>query len=248
MTSLNSLTDLQSYFDDKLQYLHNLLQFRSIDSSHPVLPELSHQLADVEDSLKEILQLPAELDNIRTLLSSLKVYAESQSEYISSIESKLANSFMSRPHSGIQPNSQKPRVVLQSSIQNHQETPQPQSEPVASASLSGSSTQYQQSKSSPVEISFITQTQLDTLPHYLKGRLTVEKINSAVTDLNKILRRKFLIMKKGSKAGSKYREQAKKLLHTEALSVLFLVNLKIVQISDQIQKGKRCLIYCEVLS
>ncbi|KAL0223073.1 hypothetical protein P9112_002463 [Eukaryota sp. TZLM1-RC] len=179
MSSLGSLSDLADYFDTKIEYLTDLLKFRSLPSGTPLLTDLSEQLTYIEQSIQEVIELPEELSNIRAVLEPLRTYAARQSDYIDKLEACL------------------PKPVSR---------PPPQSRPQTAPSAHVSTTSsHIVSDDSPPFIPIITQAQLDAIPQYLKQRNTVVKVNNAISDINKLLKKKYILLKKGNKSG-KYRD------------------------------------------
>ncbi|KAL0221711.1 hypothetical protein RCL1_001565 [Eukaryota sp. TZLM3-RCL] len=181
-----SLTDVQTYLENKIEHLTNLLRWRTLSLSPTDSSQFCDQLSDLETALREILQVPQELDSITSVLEPLRQYALKQKDYIDLLESKLPNSLKSRPQTAPEPLA-----------------PQPMSStnlPVANQSISERpSTSQSDTRGSAVsQIPFISQDMLDRVPQYLRGRLTVDKINKSIEDINAMVKRKYVYAKKAA--------------------------------------------------
>ncbi|XP_064620838.1 spindle and kinetochore-associated protein 1-like [Lineus longissimus] len=195
---MNSTTieDLSGHFQAKIQHIHTLLQLRNVTKEKDLcelLSAVNHSVYDLEATVTRMkLILTSEREKLREFEAMKKSLLDLNARATYTNDNIPARLPKAQKVSSVQPASApthsitplQPKQIQSSAPSNHTCRP---------TSVSQAAVPKQEETGPSIE--YLTVDEFESVPKYMKGRMTYEKMNSAIDELNHAFDAKYKILR-----------------------------------------------------
>eukprot|EP00762_Andalucia_godoyi_P005114 ANDGO_04045.mRNA.1 Spindle and kinetochore-associated protein 1 homolog len=194
-----SIKDISSELESKISSLKELMLWRSLESGSDALQmlrQVSAAVSEIEASVSKCQAYADDEERYLPLCEKLALAIQHQKTHIQSIKDSLPERLPGRKQAKSEAAelSERPRKVAKKDPSNER----PSEASAASISQSkdaGTSSGGSSGSGGAVSmtISLLTASELESIPKYMRGRWTLEKINAAIEEINGLVAKKFTL-------------------------------------------------------